>query len=239
MTTASRIEWLEDRITQMGHEPSQYEQWHAELKELKAEQPPKPIKVKHWSAEALAAEAERKAINKAVQLERLQLQREKAQRNHEQWLVSMQQKTERLRLKLAQEKNRDRQFGEVLAHLVMKELGREDGLKLLKKADAIVTTLLETRERLRKATGRCCFRATGQTETENSLNREELSEALQAPVRALNSLPGALTSSCPSSASYRPSDPVSVAQLSPSLQHDQDCPQHQPCSTTPSSPLVT
>ena len=62
---------------------------------------------------------------------------------------------------------------------------------------------------------------------------------LQAPVRALNSLPGALTSSCPSSASYRPSDPVSVAQLSPSLQHDQDCPQHQPCSTAPSSPLVT
>jgi hypothetical protein len=33
----SRQEYLEDRITQMGHEPDQYEQWHAELEALKAQ----------------------------------------------------------------------------------------------------------------------------------------------------------------------------------------------------------
>ena len=33
----SRQEYLEDRITQMGHEPDQYEQWHAELEAIKAQ----------------------------------------------------------------------------------------------------------------------------------------------------------------------------------------------------------
>ena len=33
----SRQEYLEDRITQMGHELDQYEQWHAELEALKAQ----------------------------------------------------------------------------------------------------------------------------------------------------------------------------------------------------------
>ena len=139
MKSTNRIAWLEDRITQMGHEPSQYEQWHEELEQLKAQPAPKPMKVKHLSAEAIAAKEQAKAARAAVQLER-------EKRSHEAALVAMQQKTERLRLKLDREKGRDRQFGEVLVHLVLQELGREDGLKLVKKADAIVSTLLETRE---------------------------------------------------------------------------------------------
>ena len=33
--TQKRRLWLEDKITQMGHHPDKYEQWHQELEALK------------------------------------------------------------------------------------------------------------------------------------------------------------------------------------------------------------
>jgi hypothetical protein len=41
MTTSkpgTRLEWLQDRVTQMGHPPQMYDQWHAEIEKTRSGQ---------------------------------------------------------------------------------------------------------------------------------------------------------------------------------------------------------
>ena len=59
MASEKRIAWLRDRITQMGHPPHMYEQWHAEIEAHEAGAPArssqKSRRKKRRRAEAFAA----------------------------------------------------------------------------------------------------------------------------------------------------------------------------------------
>ena len=42
MAKQERLEWLRDRVTQMGHPPRMYERWHEEIEQLTGAKPKEP-----------------------------------------------------------------------------------------------------------------------------------------------------------------------------------------------------
>lgn len=147
----TRLAQLKDRMTQMGHEPSQYEAWAAEIKSLEESgitpKPRKVTEVVRMSSQAVVAKQESLRQREELLAKRMDKKAEAQKAMTDRQALAMEHKTRREQIRAETLRivsaNHDRVCFGVLLDLVQAELGEEEAHRLCRKAREIAEILID------------------------------------------------------------------------------------------------